>query len=155
MAMNHGQHVVGEMSIGVVAAFVDQSVGTVMADQDGNTTRLIIDLGVPVQTAPIQGALTVGVDQLVSGPARALSAGALAAARRAVDETLAALLARLAAPQNRLGRLRDVRDHFLADIDSHVAVDGLTPEQAAAVRKAARSALRTYTHQIIRALGEP
>ena len=79
----------------------------------------------------------------------------LQAAQSAVDEALAALLARLAAPQNRLGRLRDLRDGFLADLDNHIPLDGLSTEQQAMVRKATRAALRAYTHQIIRALGEP
>ena len=45
MPMNHGQHVGGEVAIGVVAPLVDQCVGAVMAHQDGHTTRLLIDLG--------------------------------------------------------------------------------------------------------------
>lgn len=117
---------------------------------------VVVDLGVPAQvgaTAP--GVRRVGVDTLVSGTARALPAGALAAATRAVDESLAALLARLSAPQNRLGRLRDVRDAFLADIDGHLPLDGLPVEQQALVRKATRAAIRAYTHQIVRTLGEP
>ncbi len=118
--------------------------------------RVVIDLGVPPQVGELP-ALTrrIGVDELVAGPTRSLSTEAVLAARVAVDEGVAALVARLAAPQNRLGRVRDVRDKFIADIDQHVVVEGLSVEQMGAVRKAARAAVRAYTHQVIRALGEP
>lgn len=120
------------------------------------TPHVVIDLGVPAQVGALPaGTPRVGVDELVSGPARSLSPAAFAAATGAVDETLAALVARLSAPQNRLGRVRDVRDRFLAEIDAHLPLEGLSPEQQVAIRKATRAALRTYTHQIIRALGEP
>ena len=118
--------------------------------------KVVIDLGVPAQAGALPAdTARVGVDELVSGPARSLSPVAFALASGAVDETLTALVARLRAPQNRLGRVRDVRDRFLAELDGHLPMEGLTPEQQVAIRKATRAALRTYTHQIIRALGEP
>ncbi len=116
----------------------------------------VIDLGVPAQVGALpMGTARVEVDALVTGPGHALPAAMFNAAHAAVDEALANLQARLAAPQNRLGKVRDVRDRFLAEVDQYVEVDGLSTAQQAAVRKATRAALRAYTHQIVRALGEP
>lgn len=124
--------------------------------QPPGVPKIVVDLGVPTQVGLLpEATLRVGVDALVSGPDRRLPAETLAAARGAVEEALAALIARLAAPQNRLGRLRDVRDAFLADLDNHIPLDGLSTEQQTMVRKATRAAIRAYTHQIVRVMGEP
>ena len=113
-------------------------------------SRIVIDIGVPRQTA---GA-AVDLDDLLSGADLRLDPERLGHARESVEGALGALYQRLRGRSHtgRLEQATELRDRFVAEELEKVlgpALEELTPAQGKKVRAAAEKALRQYNHKVV------